>query len=294
MIAFDRMILVATLGVTLGAAAASQSPPLPDDGKTPLTIAEVPIQTINPPNRDFYSKRLDYRGLPIKGAEVVSDAAFHEAWRRIDRLLHDNPAILHNLLVARSEIHIIGKDQAQTDLPEFSSQKGVPLRENPRITLDERARGMGGRDCSCGEENLLKLPGDRYRGRDILSHEFTHTIHAYGLSANVRELVTKTYRAARKKKLWETPDGKPIYAGSNENEYLAELAMWYVGGRGDWPRGMRPMESGPDFIRKYDPDGFALVDHLFSGKLEVRPATPGRYGAIRDRGGPATMPATRP
>ena len=106
--------------------------------------------------------------------------------------------------------------------------------------------------------------------------------------------MTKTYRAARKKKLWETPDGKPIYAGSNENEYLAELAMWYVGGRGDWPRGMPPMEPGPDFIRKYDPDGFALVDDLFSGKLEVRPTTSGRYGAIRDRGGLATMPATPP
>jgi hypothetical protein len=254
--------------------AADKEPKLLDDGKTATTISDVPIKTIEPPEKDFYAKRLDYHGLPIKGAAVVSDAAFYEAWRRVDNLLKHNPMILQNLLRAGSEVHIIGKDQAQTDLPEFRSQKGVPLRENPRITLDKRARGMGGRVCSCGEENLLKLPRDRYRGRDILSHEFTHTIHGYGVSQNIRELVTKTYRAAREKKLWETPDGKPIYAGTNENEYIAELALWYVGGRGDWPRAMPPMQPGPEFIRKYDPDGYKLVDDLFSGRLDVQPKSP--------------------
>ena len=274
-------------------AAPGEAMPRPDDGRTPITIVEVPVVAIDPPERDFYAKRLDYRGLPIKAAAVVSDAAFYEAWRRVDRLLKDNPIILKNLLAARSEVHIIGKDQAQTDLPEFRSQKGVPLKENPRITLDERARGMGGRDCSCGEENLLKLPGDRYRGRDILSHEFTHTIHAYGVSPNVRDRITKTYRAAREKKLWETPDAKPIYGGSNENEYLAELALWYVGGRGDWPRAMPPMEPGPEFIRKYDPDGFALVDDLFSGRADVHAVTPGQRNKPRN-GGATTKPATQP
>jgi alpha-glucosidase len=253
---------------------AASAAPLPDDGKTPATIVAVPIKKIEPPEKDFYAKRLDYRGLPIKGAAVVSDAAFYEAWRRVDNLLRHNPVILQNLLRAGSEVHIIGKDQQQTDLPEFRSQKGVPLRENPKITLDERARGMGGRVCSCGEENLLKLPRDRYRGRDILSHEFTHTIHGYGVSPNIREMVTKTYHSAREKKLWETPDGKPIYAGSNENEYLAELALWYVGGRGDWPRSMPPMQPGPEFIKKYDSDGYKLVDDLFSGRLDVKPTSP--------------------
>ena len=264
--------------------AAATTRPLPDDGKTGRTITDVPVRPIDPPERDFYARRLDYRGLPIKGAAVVADAAFYEAWRRLDRLLRDNPVVLQNLLAARSEVHIIGRDQGQTDLPEFRSQKGVPLKENPKITLDERARGMGGRDCSCGEENLLNLPGDRYRGRDILSHEFTHTIHAYGVSANVRERITATYRAAREKKLWETPDGKPVYAGTNENEYLAELALWYVGGRGDWPRGMPPMRPGPDFLREYDPEGYKLVDDLFSGRADVRPRPPrpnGRGGRGR-------------
>lgn len=287
------LLVLASFLLPCAAIAAPAAPPLPDDGKTAENITEVPVRKIDPPERGFYARRLDYRGLPIKGAEVVSDAAFYEAWGRLDRLLHDNPVILQNLLAARSEVHIIGKDQAQTDLPEFRSQKGVPLKENPAITLDERARGMGGRDCSCGEENLLKLPRDRYRGRDILSHEFTHTIHGYGISPNVRARITKTYRAAREKKLWETPDGKPIYAGTNEFEYLAELALWYVGGRGDWPRAMGPMKPGPEFIKQYDPEGYQLVDDLFSGRADVKPVTPRDRRPRPDRTGRAasTNPA---
>ena len=236
-----RVIFLVTL-VLVGKVQAAEVPKaaLPDEGKTPETIAEVPVRAIDPPEKDFFAKRLDYRGLPIKGAAVVSDAAFYEAWRRVHRLLHNNPVILENLLRAGSELHIIGKDQVQTDLPAFRSQKGVPLRENPRITLDERARGMGGRQCSCGEENLLRLPGDRYRGRDILTHEFTHTIHRYGLSPNIQRMVSEAYKTARQKKLWETPAGRPIYGGSNEDEYLAEMAMWYVGGVAIGPGECRP------------------------------------------------------
>ena len=60
--------------------------PMPDDGKTPETIHEVPITAIDPPEQDFFSKRLDYRGIPIKGHAVVADEAFHEAWRRFQGL----------------------------------------------------------------------------------------------------------------------------------------------------------------------------------------------------------------
>ena len=271
----SHMIWATVLGLTLGARATEPAKPaLADDGKTPETIATVPVKKIDPPEKDFFAKQLDYRGLPIKGAAVVADAAFYEAWRRVHHLLEKNPVILANMLAAGSEVQIIGKDQGQTDLPDFLREKGVPLRENPAITLDERARGMGGLHCSCGEENLLKLPNDGYRGRDILSHEFTHTIHDYGVSQNIKDLIEKTYRSARAKKLWEMPGGRPIYGGSNVHEYLAEIALWVVGGHGDWPSSMGPMKSGPEFIKKYDPEGYQLVDDLFNGRLDVQPVTP--------------------
>ena len=67
------------------ALAARPGSPLPDDGKTTATITEVPVRKIEPPEKDFYAKELDYHGLPIKGAAVVSDAAFYEAWRRVQQ-----------------------------------------------------------------------------------------------------------------------------------------------------------------------------------------------------------------
>jgi len=37
---------------------------------------------------------------------------------------------------------------------------------------------------------------------------------------------------------------------------------------------MPPMRPGPEFIKKYDPEGYKLVDDLFSGRLDVQPLSP--------------------
>ena len=52
---------------------------------------------------------------------------------------------------------------------------------DPKTDWDKRARGLGGKITSCGEENLLNLKGDRYRSENILIHEFSHAIHRYGI-----------------------------------------------------------------------------------------------------------------
>ena len=43
-----------------------------------------------------------------------------------------------------AELHIIGRDQVTTDLPEWRQDKGKPLAEYGGLTRDERTRGMGG------------------------------------------------------------------------------------------------------------------------------------------------------
>src|SRR5207253_8357183 len=67
-----------------------------------------------------------------------------------------------------------------SDLPEWRHDKGIPRPEYKGLTRDERTRGMGGLLTSCGEENLLRLEKDRYRGRDICIHEFSHSIRNHG------------------------------------------------------------------------------------------------------------------
>src|SRR5580765_8584314 len=148
------------------------------------------IAVIDPPEKEFFSKQLDFHGIPIKAHQVVVDDALYAAYDRLTvllgRLSSQQPNVLSNLVAARAELHIIGRDQVTTDLPEWRHDKGKPLAEYKGLTRDERTRGMGGRLTSCGEENLLRLKKDRYYGRDICLHEFSHNIRNHGISWDVR------------------------------------------------------------------------------------------------------------
>ena len=99
------------------------------------------------------------------------------------------------------------------------------MKNDPKTNWDKRARGLGGRITSCGEENLLNLKGDRYRNENILIHEFSHAIHRYGLGsldpkfdARLKEIYTR----AMDKGLW-----KDTYAATNHSEYWAEGVQSY-------------------------------------------------------------------
>lgn len=230
------------------------------------------IKRIEPPEDGFFSKELDCCGIPIKAHEVVDDMALVEAWRRIERQLRNQPKLIRRLNSHGSELQIIGKDQANTDLPEFRHLKGKPYDGD--LTMDERCRGVGGLNASCGEENLLKLKEDRYFGRDICSHEFTHTMHMFGSSQKVQRLIHSVYmKSTREKGLW-----KGAYAGSNEFEYIAEMTMWYFGTVGDCGGFEKKPESGPEWLKQYDPDGYKLIDDFYSGRLEPLQDDEPEYG----------------
>ncbi len=219
------------------------------------------IASIEPPESGFFSKRLDYHGIPIKAHAVVSDAALVAAEERLERMLGKLPRIRAKLAEQGVSLHIIGKDQVTTDLPEWRHDKGKPIAEYGGLTRDERTRGMGGREVSCGEENLLRLRKDRYRGRDICVHEFAHAIQGYGMTRAERERFARQYRASLEKGRWIGG-----YAGSNEHEYFAELSMWYFGTRGDLKMSGPKPENGPEGLRKYDPEAFALFDRFYRGE----------------------------
>ncbi len=223
------------------------------------------IASIQPPEDGFFSRRLDYHGIPIKSHEVVSDEALYEAWRRVDGLLKNQPIVLENLVTAGAELHIIGRDQVTTDLPEFRHDKGVKLPEYNGLTRDERTRGMGGLVSSCGEENLLRLENDRYRGRDICVHEFCHGIFDCGLDRATRRKFTDQLKRSLEKGRWVG-----AYAASGQGEeFLSELTMWYVGTHGDLGmKGTKP-EDGREGLKQYDPEAFALLDDFYSGRLKV-------------------------
>ena len=226
------------------------------------------IVLLHPPSQGFFSKELDFHGIPIKAGDVVSDAAMQEAYRRLSMVFSNlavkQPMLISNLVASGVELHIIGQHQVTSDLPEFRELKGKPLPEYNGLTIDQRTRGMGGRLTSCGEENLLKLKTDHYYGRDICVHEFSHAIRNNGLPLEVVAQFNRQYRSSLAKGLW-----KGAYAASNADEFFAELTMWYFGTHGDLRMTGPKPENGPEGLKKYDPEAYALFDDFYSGRIAV-------------------------
>ena len=236
--------------------------------------AEEAVRAIDPPERGFYAKVLDYEGIPIKAHRDVADEALREAKARLAMMLADLPAVRANLKAAGAELHVIGRDQVTSDLPEHRHLKGKPF--DGRLTVDERTRGLGGLLTSCGEENLLRLKKDRYRGRDICVHEFAHNVYNHGVPDAVRQRFRDQRERSLARDRWVGS-----YAGSNDNEFFAELTMWYFGTRGDLGRKGDKPADGRDGLRAYDPEAFALMDDFYRGRIDVprleeRPARRGR------------------
>ena len=253
----------ATTGPATTRAAGTGRTPWPSTAlitATPEELAQV--KAIDPPEKDFFAKRLDYEGIPIKAAAVVSDVALVEAKRRISSELQNCPKARAAMAKAGCELHIIGKDQVPSDLPELRRYKDKPWDGGPQ-NVDQRTRGVGGRLTSCGEENLLHLPKDRYQGRDICIHEFAHCIRSYGQSPEVRRMFDDQLKASLDKGRWVN-----AYAATNTQEYFAELTMWYFGTHGDMHmRGEKPA-FGREGLKKYDPEAYDLIDRFYSGKLD--------------------------
>jgi hypothetical protein len=131
-----------------------------DSGGAPEGV----ISKIDPPEKDLFTKVIYYRGIPIKSSAEVADEALFAARDRLAMMLTNLPTVCENLRAGHAELHIIGRNQVTSDLPEWRFDKGKPLPEYNGLTIDQRTRGMGGRISSCGEENLLKLEKDRYEG----------------------------------------------------------------------------------------------------------------------------------
>ena len=229
------------------------------------------IHPIEPPERGFYSKGTDYKGIAIKASNEVADEALYAACGRLTMLLSNQPIVAANLAVAGAELHIIGRDQVTSDLPEHRHLKGKKLEEYHGLTVDERTRGLGGLLTSCGEENLLKLEKDRYKGRDICVHEFAHNIRQHGIPKDIRKRFDEQYRKSLDKGLWEKS-----YAGSNPDEFFAELTMWYFGTHGDLHMTGAKPENGPEGLQKYDPEAFELLDEFYSGRMQIPKMEPKR------------------
>jgi hypothetical protein len=66
------------------------------------------------------------------------------------------------------------------------------------------------------------------------------------------------------------------YAGSNVDEFFAELTIWYFGTHGDLSMTGPKPKKGREGLREYDPEAFALMDDFYSGRIEIGKVEPRR------------------
>ena len=199
----------------------------------------------------------------------MSDAALLEARYLIDKLLGEREDILKAMIKSGCRFMVMAPTEMTTDVPE--------QRHMDKAYWDKRARGLGGKLSSCGEENLLNLKGDRYKQENILIHEFNHAIHQQGLRAvdpTFDARLRETYKKAMAKELW-----KGTYLATKPGEYWAEGVQAYFDC-------MRPQYGANtrEKLQKYDPDLFALVDEVYKQsrfryvRYDQRNSSRGQFG----------------
>jgi alpha-glucosidase len=95
-------------------------------------------------------------------------------------------------------------------------------------------------------------------------HEFAHNIRQHGVPREIRQRFDEQYRKSLEKGLWQKS-----YAGSNPDEFFAELTMWYFGTHGDLHMTGAKPENGAAGLKKYDPEAFELLDEFYSGRMQI-------------------------
>ena len=264
---------LALLAAVFASAAAAQVTPRPllETAPPPRPlVAEVAPELRERLKLDpFYQKHVDLEGLPILSSAKVSDAALVEARHLIRRMLAGRPDVLKAMVQNRVRFVVMAPTEMTTDVPEQRH-----LKNDPKTNWDKRARGLGGRITSCGEENLLNLKGDRYRNENILIHEFSHTIHNYGLrrlDPKFNDELKAIYDKALEKGLWDD-----TYAATNPEEYWAEGVQSYFDCNAPPRRRVHNDVDTREELKEYDPDLFALIDASFK-------APPWRYVRYDER-----------
>jgi cyclophilin family peptidyl-prolyl cis-trans isomerase len=170
----------------------------------------------------FYQRYIAVGALPIVSSTNSSNAALSEAAYLIEHMLAGRSDIINTLAEQHVKVVVMAHNEYTTDLPE---QRNM----TPKVYWDSRARGLGGRTCSCAEENLLCFPGDPYAKENILIHEFSHVIHGQALrklDPTFNSRLQAAFTNAMQRGLW-----RGTYSAVNAGEYWAESVQeWFDAG----------------------------------------------------------------
>jgi hypothetical protein len=217
----------------------------------------TPVDAPNPTD-PFYEKYLDANGIPVLASAAVSDQAVKTACIVIVRMLSRRDDVRQAMIGQQMHFVVIGRNEKTTDMPDYRNLYAL----FPNGDWDNQ-RGVGATlmipASSAGEENLLCLQDDRFRGEMILVQTFATAVllGVEQVDSTFDTRLRDAYDAGvRNGGLW-----RDTYAAINQIEYYAE-------GVQDW-FDANPNVSPPDGthneintraeLRAYDPALAALV-----------------------------------
>ena len=213
----------------------------------------------------YYQKFLDADGIPVLSSKNVSDDALLKAQEIITLMLAKRPDIKDYMVKKGCQTMIIGQNEQVCDIPEYAHICDTP---DNIAYWNKRARGFGGSpeddfSASCGEENLLALPSDRYTGENIMIHEFAHLIHLIGIAGvepGFNKKLENLWLKAKEKGLWEN-----TYAISNKEEYFAEgvQSFFNCNQYAEKSNGVHNSINRRAKLKNYDPELYLLLKDYF-------------------------------
>lgn len=245
----------------------------------------VPEQTITISTyQPFYQKQITLDcGVKILGTAKVKEEAMTTAEAML-KILLANPEIANRMGDAGCMLGIYGDGEIAYDIPEH------------RFEYDEAylyVEGFGGTQlASIRDANVLRLKTGDYKtgypDESILTHEFAHTIHSFGLSQAQQQQISTIYQEAIAAGKWPNS-----YAGSNEYEYFATLsAIWFnvmddtYDGNWDGVRG--PINTRAE-LKVYDRAAYDFLSTVYVSDQYL--PSPWENGTVPDN---TTYPGTEP
>lgn len=228
---------------------------------------QITALTLTPPER---APRAEEAAIPIVDSGILRPEAATKARALLKEMLAQSPASIESSMRAhRVFLVIIPQDKKLTDLPQFSSLRGVRL-PGGRVWDDVRGVGFVSQDdgtvaVAAGEENFLDgaVP-DHYPKGFLLAHEFSHAVHGYGLAPSEAALIEKSYRDREAAHL-EFPSR---YAETDDREYFAVSASSFF----DRRMSGRDPEREIGWIRRNDAAMFAILGRAYGTPRPLWPA----------------------
>ena len=231
----------------------------------PISCSEVSALPASLHLFPFYKKYIDANGIPIVSSANVNDLALKQACQIVRLMLSKRADVLQYMVSKGSRVMVIGAHEQVCDLPEYYRICNSP---DSIAFWNKRVRGFGGPpedDCSasCGEENLLALDGDRYRGENILIHEFAHVIHTVGImgvNPNFNHELETVMQHAIDNGLW-----KNTYAMTDKEEYFAEAVQSFFNCNTykEVENGVHGPVNRREKLKLYDPEMYRLLLNYF-------------------------------